>query len=438
MNIGTSKKTVKRNLGKALVLWFIIFSLFPITVVGIFSYFNAYNIHYKDATKALESVSKLRAKSINSYFSRVITDLRHLSEKQSIVELQLNLEREFKASNKSLSSFVNSSEWTMIANEESDDLKNYRGIYAYENIFIIDCNGNILFTALDDNNLGTNLFKNESSNTLFAATCKKTLETGQLSFSDYERHAPSNNLISAFITSLIVNENGDKIGLLAFQISANQIDTIMQSDLSLGKTAESYLVGPDLKMRSNSILKEHRTALRDIVDTDQTRLWREKHIGDTVLDNKEEEVFVYNGPNGKRVLGIHSQIEITEVPFVIIAEIEEAEAFASVNKLRNIIFVLVTTTLILVVFFAIIISRRITKPIRKLSSGIKRFAEGKLHKEIDIEARNEIGELADRFNNMLNGLHQTTEKNEVQDWLKSGQMELGARMSGEQDSGILG
>jgi CheY-like chemotaxis protein/HAMP domain-containing protein len=438
MNIENPKKNFKRNLGKTLVLWFIIFSIIPITVVGTFSYYNAYNIHYENAEKSLKSASKLKTECINSYFSRMLTNLRQQSESQPIVKFQLKLEKGFKASNKSLSDFVSSYEWTMIAEDERNDLKNYQRTYAYENIFLIDYNGNILFTALDDKSLGTNLFKDKYSNTLFAATCKKSLETGELFFSDYEHYAPSNNLISGFISSVIVDKNRDTIGLLAFQFSINQIDKIMQSEIGLGKTAESYLVGPDLRMRSNSVLKEHKTALRDIIETDQTRLWQEKHVGNIEWDSMEEKTFVYNGPLGKRVLGIHSQIEIAGVPFAIIAEIEEAEAFASVTKLRNIIFGLVAATSIMIVFLAIVIYWRIIKPIRKLSSGIKLIAGGHLNQEIAIEAKNEIGELADSFNNLLRGLHRTTEKNEAQNWLKTGQMELSTRMSGEQDIGILG
>jgi PAS domain S-box-containing protein len=403
-NNGNKKNIFKRGLGRTLLLWFLVLSIIPMTAVSIISYQNAYRSLYNDAENALKSMSTIKAEYIHSYFFRMLTDLRQQSEMQTNIKLMEGLTEEFKESNKPLKDFVNGIKWTLITEEQGNDIVNYRRTYDYYDIFLIDEQGNILFTVAGEDDLGTNIFRGKSSDTLFATTCKKALETGKPTFSDYEFYSPSDNLVSGFIVTVIVDDYGEKVGLLAFQFPIYQIDKIMQTKIGLGKTAETYLIGPDLKMRSNSILEKEKTVLRDVIQTEQTMLWKDEHVAKTELDSMEEKAIIYDGPHGKRVFGIHNQIKIANVPFAVIAEVEESEAFASATRLRNIVFSLLGGTVLAVIIIAIILSRRIVRPIQKLTYGAKRIAEGQLDHEIEIESGNEIGELSVSFNHMLHNL----------------------------------
>ena len=409
-NNGNKKNIFKRGLGRTLLFWFLVLSIIPMTAVSIISYQNAYRVLYNDAENVLKSMSTIKAEYIHSYFSRMLTDLRQQSEMQPNIKLMEGLKEEFKKSNKPLKDFVNGIKWTLITEEQGSDIVNYRRTYDYYDIFLIDEQGNILFTVAGEDDLGTNIFHGKHSDTLFATTCKKALETGKPTFSDYEFYSPSDNLVSGFIVTVIVDDYGEKVGLLAFQFPIYQIDKIMQTKIGLGKTAETYLIGPDLKMRSNSILEKKKTVLRNVIETEQTMLWQAEYIAKTERDNMEEKAIIYDGPHGKRVFGIHNQIKIANVPFAVIAEVEESEAFASSTRLRYIVTTLLLGTIIVVVIIAIAISRHIVRPIQELSFGVKRAAEGQLEHKIEIEPGNEIGELSINFNHMLQNLCQMMEE----------------------------
>lgn len=71
-------------------------------------------------------------------------------------------------------------------------------------------------------------------------------------------YAPSDNAVAGFLTSVIVDDEGESLGLIAFQIPIDNIDAIMRESTGLGATGETYLVGADLVMRSNSSREEHR------------------------------------------------------------------------------------------------------------------------------------------------------------------------------------
>ncbi len=435
---GATKSIFRQGLRRTLFLWFMALSLIPMTIVSIFSYLNAYESLKKGAENSLRSVSKIKTEYIYAYFDRMLVDLRLQSELVPNVQFLEKLRNSYKKSGKSLGAFIKSFRCAAIVDKYGSDLRKYRRTYGYHDIFLIDQQGDILFSVTGEDDLGTNLFNGKYANTLFAGACKQALKTGRPAFSDFEFYAPSNNAVAGFLVSLIVNEDGDKIGLMAFQISIDQIDPIMQESGGLGKTEEIYLVGTDLKMRSNSVLVEEKTILKELIETEQTRFWKE-HVGNEGQRGKMSETTpIYTGPHGNRVLGVHTDIRIAGVPFAVIAEIEETEAFAPVKRLQTVIIILLTATGMLVLLIAAPISKRIVRPITALSKSAKRVAAGRFDEQISVQSENEIGELAQSFDNMLLNLRQMTKKDEKNNWLKTGQAELNDRMRGEQEIATLG
>ena len=108
------------------------------------------------------------------------------------------------------------------------------------------------------------------------------------------------------------------------------------------------------------------------------------------------------------------------------------------DRLRWVVLLLMGASALIVIFASIIISRRIVRPILRLSDGARRIADGRYDQEIEVTASNEIGNLASTFNRMLRSLRETMAENERQNWLKTGQAELNERMRGEVDIGKLG
>ncbi len=57
---------------------------------------------------------------------------------------------------------------------------------------------------------------------------------------------------AAFAGAPIYNEKGDMIGVMAAQISFDEINNLMSERTGLGETGETYLVGPDKLLRSDT------------------------------------------------------------------------------------------------------------------------------------------------------------------------------------------
>lgn len=66
-------------------------------------------------------------------------------------------------------------------------------------------------------------------------------------------NAPSNDEPAAFIAQPVIHEGGVEL-ILALQLSLESINNIMQQRAGMGQTGETYLVGQDKLMRSDSFL----------------------------------------------------------------------------------------------------------------------------------------------------------------------------------------
>ncbi len=75
---------------------------------------------------------------------------------------------------------------------------------------------------------------------------------------------------------------------------------------------------------------------------------------------------------------------------------------------RNLVLIFSTLILILSVILAFFISRLISRPILKLTEAAAQIGKGSLDTKIEIQSKDEIGELADSFNKMVKDLHMIT------------------------------
>ncbi|MBO1223397.1 MAG: response regulator [Candidatus Scalindua sediminis] len=448
----TQKNTFKRGLRRTLLTWFLVFSIIPLIVVSVVSYKQAHDNLQDAAFRSLSSIAKLKTVFINKWYSYRLKDLEFQITNSTNVRFLQALKEAFGAGGKDVAEFVRSDEWTSIVKNVGGDLKKFKQTYGYYNLFLIDDDGNILFSVAEEDDLGTNLKTGLYKETRFARKCMEAFETGRPVFSDLEFYSPSNDTLAGFLIQAMVDEDGNRIGLMAFQIKLDKINLIMQERTGLGATGETYLVGKDFLMRSapdpdkKSLILDEKAK----VETDIIKAWHRTHFSREYKGKIEKgekasekvhnvtEVNKYIGRNGVPVLGFINHLEIAGVPMAVVAEIEQKEAFASTRWLRAIVFSLLSATVVLVVYIAFVISRDIVRPIKKLSVGAKRVAMGQLDHEIEVKSKNEIGELADSFNDMLHNLRQTTEKNEAHNWLRTGQTELNVKMQGEQDIGTLG
>ena len=99
--------------------------------------------------------------------------------------------------------------------------------------------------------------------------------------------------------------------------------------------------------------------------------------------------------------------------WILTIEYQTAELFAPVAKLRNIILSISLVLTILAVIPGILISNYISKPLSKLEAAMDKIGKGDMGIKVDIKRNDEIGQLADAFNQMVEHRKQAEEALQV-------------------------
>ena len=371
------------------------------TLTAWLGYRQAVNDLYETVSQKLEQDARGSARFIQNWFDYRFMDINSQAENRRNADFLTALKKGYAASHSDLTAFTKSDAWTALVDERKKELISFSRQYDYiYDLFLIDQDGNILFTIASEADLGTNLFVGPYAATRFANSARKTLENGQTRFSDLERYAPSNGEIAGFITAPVLNSQGSQIGLFAIQIRLDRINQLIRGATD-NRSLTHYLLGSDGNLRTPLDQNNKSEVLNLNINSDQFKLWQHEHATNNIdVDNEIEVAFKYLGPNGQEVIGIHQTVRLPGISWILISEMNSDDAFAPAQKLKQIVLVIFLLTSIVVTGLATFQARRITRPITQLVDASKAIAAGKTVQRVEVEANNEIGILADAFNYM--------------------------------------
>ncbi|MCP4687270.1 MAG: GAF domain-containing protein [Desulfobacterales bacterium] len=410
---------------RTILLWFIALSLTPLAIVSLINYPRVHHTLRDNVESDLVIAAESKADRIQRFFHDGFTILQGEARRDRTVTLLEDLRLHYKRTGAGPAEFVKSREWADIVEKHASNLALFATIPSFSDFLLVDVDGNILFSDRRKPDLGANIFTGVYANTTLGRSCRNALEGGAPGFSDFEKYLPLNNAPACFLISPVLDEKKRKIGLAAARIDNGRIDGIMQSRSGLGRGGETYLVGHDLRMRSNSALDDGLSMLRNPVETEITLLWRKEYIERASPGRvKQERVRVYTGRGGVETLGLHRNIEIAGHQMAVITEIPAREAFEAAAVLRNTSLVCLALTTLVVIAAAFLIAGRITRPLQSFAAGVRRLADGDLDHEIRVKDRGEIGELAADFNDMVKKLRSARETTRKWTWIKTGQTDL--------------
>jgi methyl-accepting chemotaxis protein len=258
----------------------------------------------------------------------------------------------------------------------------------YYDIFLFDKDGTIIYTVFKELDFATNVmtgqWKDADIGNVFRAV-KDNPKSGFMSFADFKPYAPSNNVPAAFIASPVLDPFGNFAGAIAFQFPIARVNEIMQFKAGLGETGETYIVGEDLLMRSDSRLSKESTILKTKVDTESVKR----------ALNGEAFLGVVTDYQGSEVVSASSPFEFMGTKWAVVADNDLAEIMKPINKMKNAIFIGLFICLSVVALLAFFLARTISKPISNITSVMSLVAKGDLEQNVpSIERGDEIGDMA--------------------------------------------
>ncbi len=307
--------------------------------------------------------------------------------------------------------------------EEKDFLTKYKEQYGYYDLFLIDPSGFVFYSVTQEADYQTNMVSGEYKDSGLGKLVQSVLQSKQYEFADFEPYAPSGGDPASFIAQPVLQEGETEL-IVALQLSLESINNIMQERSGMGATGETYLIGSDYLMRSDSYLDpdnhsvtaSFRNPATGKVETEGSRAALQGQTGQKIITDY----------NGNPVLSAYAPIDVEGTQWAILAEIDEAEAFSNLAfydtyaqqlGLLGWAIGIVAVMVVLIVILALFIANSIAKPLEEGVRFAEVIADGDFTQHVNIQRQDEIGVLAqalnmmrEKLNNVMTSIAQAAEQ----------------------------
>lgn len=230
---------------------------------------------------------------------------------------------------------------------------------------------------------------------------RKAFEHGKKEtyFSDIYVSELEDYLYGMLITTPITGFSGQFIGIVALEVNMLPVYEFIQDTTGLGETGETLIAKriEDGALFLNSLRHDKDAALkRKVTFGEKDAL----PILEAVQGRTGSGVSI--DYRGRKIVAAWRNIP--SLKWGLVAKIDLAEAFVPVKKFKKVIFYIASFIICLSLAGTFLLSISITAPVKKLSNTALSISRGDLQQRVDIESKDEIGQLAKSFNIMTKNL----------------------------------
>lgn len=318
-------------------------------------------------------------------------------------------------------------------------IRSYLEKFGYYDIFLIDSEtGSVIYSVYKELDYATSLIDGAYAKTNFADAFReanRATDKDAIAFVDYKQYGPSYDAPASFIASPIFN--GDKkVGIAVFQMPIDSINSIMSERSGMGETGESYIVGGDKLMRSNSYLDPvYHSVIGSFRNPEKGKV--ETDAVSAALSGKQDTRIITDY-NGNSVLSSYAPLEILGQHWAILSEIDEVEAMSGITSLMYMMLALTAIAIAACIFIARRISNWIASPLIEITGITQQVAQGRLDVKAQFDREDEIGQLSVAISDLQSQLNEIINEdiNSVIGLAREG--ELSGRIDLEGKSGFYG
>jgi len=221
--------------------------------------------------------------------------------------------------------------------------------------------------------------------------------------SDLHLSSFTHKYVLSVSTPILLNNQFAGVFIVNFDVD-KELFHITTDRTGLGETGEAYLVNKDGYMISPSrflddVILKQKVDLKHIeeINTTKSSLAVLRKVAGIIKDYR-----------GIEVLNVHTHIP--EMNWSLIAGIDAQEAFAPVTQMTNTLLLLFALILLISILVSSIISRNITRPLRKLHEGTEEIIKGNLDFKVATPSPDEVGQFSRAFDEMTTNLKKTREE----------------------------
>ena len=374
---------------------FIIVSLVPLALVTLIALNKAGQALEEEAAAKFAAVQETKVHHVQAYFSGVRTAMKIIKDDPFLHQCLTAFQNAYEDGDKS----VDNEDWKIIVEFKEPRIKDIVADNGFYDLFFISLQGDIVFTAAKESDLGMNIPATELADSSLGSAFMRMANAGDddVVIGDFAAYAPSNGDQAAFMMARMHDESSTAIGYVAAQLPINQINAIVQQRSGMGTTGESYLVG---RLNGQTSLRSDR-----VVKAGKVGETKSDRFIDLALDGTSGSD-IKIGSTGAREFVRYDPVRIEGLNWCLITTAATEEVFSAVDTLRNTIFIVILVVAIGVVGLALGITNIVVKPINHTVLMLKDIAEGEgdLTKRLPVDTRDEMGSMAAWFNTFMEKL----------------------------------
>ncbi|KAF2955042.1 HAMP domain-containing methyl-accepting chemotaxis protein [Marinitoga sp. 38H-ov] len=404
------------NFRNKLVLIFLLILVIPFIIIGYISLnssqksleneikFNFRNIvdskifelnllidNYKSS---LENIANLQyipimLKSMDSYF-KDFKDIKNLKDVY-VSQNPYSEEERFKLNNvneEELGKYGDDeftiSDYDLIHRKYHPNLVNYALSQNLEDIYLINKNGDIIYSLKKGNDFTENIENSEIKNTtfgnLYSLLKEQSDDNISIVLSDIDLY---NKKPTLFIGMPFIYRFA-RYGYIVISVNFEKLGNSLFKSLNEDPSTSIYILNADNKLI---------TSLENV------------ELGSVITQYSQnlDKISKYKNYLNKNVLGVtHNFDNLNNIKLVL--EKDEKIVFKPISELRNTLIITIIITIIIAVIISVLFSSSITKPIKIIEQHAVSVSKGNLKKDIEINRKDEIGLIANIFNSLKNNI----------------------------------
>ena len=247
----------------------------------------------------------------------------------------------------------------------------FRGLvekYGVADVFLIDgASGKVVYNVSKEADFGSSLREGPLASSSLGLAFLQAVSAGRrdaVAFGHFQRHLPSCNDPASFMAAPIY-AGRTLVGAVAFQVPIDKVNAIVGETTGMGRTGETYAIGPDRLFRSDSRFTKEMGAKTTIINPDfkvDTPAVR------AAID--EGKTGTAAAPDYRGVPSLVAWRPVTihrdaggrgDVRWALISEIDAAEVFEPVSRLHWLGLTVFGLTSAAVLAVSTLIARRLTR-----------------------------------------------------------------------------
>lgn len=388
----------------------ICFALLSALITAFIAFTIAKNEMTNSAEDKLSSLLESRTSSLNTYFSVIEKDLYFHAQSPLVIsaikefsQAWLAMESEqtrqlqdtyirmnpFSNEHKSaLHRADNASLYDKYHSEYHPAFRNLVLTREFHDLFLFNTQGDLIYSVKKEEDFATNLLTGPWRETHLSRLIQQLNAQPKVSqplFADFSPYEPSHQAPASFIASPVFDSNRRYIGIVAFQMPLAPLNRVMQVTAGMGESGETYLVGPDLLMRSDSRFFQGRSILKTQVDTPSVHRALAGESGSARIED-------YRGIS---VFSAFAPVDFLGTRWAIVAEIDTNEILSPVYTMSHFLILSGAIIAIVIFFLGYLLAADISLPIVAMTHMMTRLSRNDLNINISVsERKDEVGKMA--------------------------------------------